>query len=198
MFPHGVTYEGVSDEPLSFRGESGANDSIVPLMDNLLQVTMPDTPLTAILRDFREYRPSNHRAFLGYVAERAAELDPLPAAADEREALLESRRLWIKILHQVRDFRWRHWCFAREYILKRTSHPTATGGSPIVTWLPNQLQAVLAEMSRLYADVGGAEGDAALGDELTDVMDLVERQKDTLQKEVDKYCAERGVNKADL
>ncbi|CRK36514.1 hypothetical protein BN1708_020020, partial [Verticillium longisporum] len=75
MFPHGVTYEGVSDEPLSFRGESGANDSIVPLMDNLLQVTMPDTPLTAILRDFREYRPSNHRAFLGYVAERAAELD---------------------------------------------------------------------------------------------------------------------------
>ncbi|KAG7112621.1 Indoleamine 2 like protein [Verticillium longisporum] len=183
MFPHGVTYEGVSDEPLSFRGESGANDSIVPLMDNLLQVT----------------RPSNHRAFLGYVAERAAELDvkrlvlglgpdgaaqPLPAAADEREALLESRRLWIKILHQ--------------YILKRTSHPTATGGSPIVTWLPNQLQAVLAEMSRLYADVGGAEGDAALGDELTDVMDLVERQKDTLQKEVDKYCAERGVNKADL
>ncbi|EEY14188.1 indoleamine 2,3-dioxygenase family protein [Verticillium alfalfae VaMs.102] len=215
MFPQGVTYEGVSDEPLSFRGESGANDSIVPLMDNLLQVTMPDTPLTAILRDFREYRPSNHRAFLGYVAERAAELDvkrlvlglspdgavaaqPLPAAADEREALLESRRLWIKILHQVRDFRWRHWCFAREYILKRTSHPTATGGSPIVTWLPNQLQAVLAEMSRLYADVGGAEGDAALGDELADVMDLVERQKDTLQKEVDKYCAERGVNKADL
>jgi hypothetical protein len=33
----------------------------------------------------------------------------------------------------VRDFRWRHWCFTREYILKHTSHPTATGGSPIVT-----------------------------------------------------------------
>jgi indoleamine 2,3-dioxygenase len=29
MFPHGVVYEGVSDEPLSFRGESGANDSMV-------------------------------------------------------------------------------------------------------------------------------------------------------------------------
>ncbi|KAM0281571.1 hypothetical protein ACHAQH_003440 [Verticillium albo-atrum] len=208
MFPNGVTYEGVSDEPMSFRGESGANDSIVPLMDNLLQVPMPDTPLTAILRDFREYRPSNHRAFLGHVAERAAELDvkslvlglgaPLPAAAEERQAVLESRRLWIKILHQVRDFRWRHWCFAREYILKRTSHPTATGGSPIVTWLPNQLQAVLAEMNNLYAELGGREGEAALGEELADVMDLVERQKDTLQKEVDKYCAERGVNKADL
>lgn len=29
MFPHGVVYEGVSEEPLSFRGESGANDSMV-------------------------------------------------------------------------------------------------------------------------------------------------------------------------
>jgi len=28
MFPHGVVYEGVSEEPMSFRGESGANDSM--------------------------------------------------------------------------------------------------------------------------------------------------------------------------
>jgi hypothetical protein len=31
MFPHGVVYEGVSLEPLSFRGESGANDSMVSI-----------------------------------------------------------------------------------------------------------------------------------------------------------------------
>lgn len=29
MFPNGVIYEGVSETPLSFRGESGANDSMV-------------------------------------------------------------------------------------------------------------------------------------------------------------------------
>ena len=29
MFPHGVVYEGVSEEAMSFRGESGANDSMV-------------------------------------------------------------------------------------------------------------------------------------------------------------------------
>lgn len=29
MFPHGVVYEGVSEEVMSFRGESGANDSMV-------------------------------------------------------------------------------------------------------------------------------------------------------------------------
>ncbi|KAJ0156132.1 Indoleamine 2,3-dioxygenase 1 [Colletotrichum tanaceti] len=207
MFPNGVVYEGVNnDEPMSFRGESGANDSIVPLMDNLLQVPMPDTPLTEILKDFRSYRPSNHRQFLLHVKDRSLEVGLKDAALavklsaeglaeDEREAVRESRRLWLLILHQVRDFRWRHWCFAREYILKRTSHPTATGGSPIVTWLPNQLEAILVEMEDLYEAVGGgARGGWDLGEELRDVMDLVTRQKQTLRKEVAKYCAERGVD----
>ena len=36
MFPKGVIYEGVSDEPYFLRGESGANDNIIPTLDNLL------------------------------------------------------------------------------------------------------------------------------------------------------------------
>src|SRR4051794_673785 len=31
QFPRGVIYEGVSTEPMFHRGESGANDSMVPL-----------------------------------------------------------------------------------------------------------------------------------------------------------------------
>ena len=208
MFPDGVVYEGVSDgKPLSFRGESGANDSMVPLCDNLLQIPMPETPLTEILKDFRQYRPSNHRDFLQWVKERSLGLDfkhwalrtgmtPQEEEAlseEEREEIKESRRLWIQILSQVRDFRWRHWCFAREYILKRTSHPTATGGSPIVTWLPNQLQAVLAEIANLYESLGGASEAWDLGTVCHDIMDLVQRQKETLSKEVKKYCEERKV-----
>lgn len=54
MFPNGVVYEGCfDDKPVDFRGESGANDSIIPLLDNLCQVPMPKNPLTEILRDFR-------------------------------------------------------------------------------------------------------------------------------------------------
>lgn len=134
MFPHGVVYEGVSEEPLSFRGESGANDSMIPLCDNLLQITMPSTPLTAILQDFRSYRPGNHRDFLAHVAATSAQLSLKQYALQTAS----SAALYLKALNQVRDFRWRHWCFTREYILKKTSHPVATGGSPIVTWLPNQ------------------------------------------------------------
>lgn len=205
MFPDGVVYEGINDgKPLSFRGESGANDSMIPLMDNLLQITMPNTPLTEILQDFREYRPSNHRQFLAGVRQCSEDLDVKQFALgtdaqyaaktdEEKELLLESRRLWIQLLDQVRDFRWRHWCFAREYILKQTSHPTATGGSPIVTWLPNQLQAVMEEMVEIYGNVGGQSGPTDLGGQCRDIMDLVGRQRDMLRKEVDKYCQERGV-----
>ncbi|KAB5554488.1 indoleamine 2,3-dioxygenase gamma type [Coniochaeta sp. 2T2.1] len=209
MFPDGVVYEGVGekgDKPLSFRGESGANDSMIPLMDNLLQIAMPDTPLTEILKDFRQYRPSNHREFLGWVSERSRGLGlrgwALGEGEDEdtemgeemKKEVDETRKLWLGILNQVRDFRWRHWCFAREYILKRTSHPTATGGSPIVTWLPNQLQAVLGEMDGLYEKwAGESSGKEGLGEEVGDIMEVVSRQKDTLEKEVRKYCEERGV-----
>jgi indoleamine 2,3-dioxygenase len=210
MFPDGVVYEGVAGDeegkPMSFRGESGANDSMIPLMDNLLAIRMPDTPLTEILRDFRQYRPSNHREFLGWVHDRSREVGFREWALGEdgegsgemgeemRGEMDRSRRLWLGILNQVRDFRWRHWCFAREYILKRTSHPTATGGSPIVTWLPNQLQAVLGEMDGLYEGwVGEDGGRKRLGEESEDIMELVRRQKETLDKEVRKYCEERGV-----
>ena len=59
---------------MSFRGESGANDSMIPLCDNLLEIDMPDTPLTEILNDFRSYRPGNHREFLEWVRDRAQDV----------------------------------------------------------------------------------------------------------------------------
>ncbi|KAK4121091.1 hypothetical protein N657DRAFT_135863 [Parathielavia appendiculata] len=212
MFPNGVLYEGVPNlspnNRASFRGESGANDSMIPLVDNLLSIPMPTTPLTEILQDFRSYRPGEHRRFLEWVKSAGVSAglkdwalalahDPpsfTPVDGTEKndeedeQAKTETRALWIKVLDQVRDFRWRHWCFAREYILKRTSHPTATGGSPIVTWLPNQLAAVMDEMVRVYEAVGGG-----LGQEVEGIMDLVGRQRDMLRKEVRKFCEERGV-----
>ncbi|KAJ7053964.1 indoleamine 2,3-dioxygenase gamma type [Mycena amicta] len=182
MFPNGVVYEGVSDEPLSFRGESGANDSIIPLCDNFCQITMPSTPLTEILKDFRAYRPGNHREFLEFVNSRARNIGVKEFALADRE----SASAYLRILNQVRDFRWRHWCFTREYILKKTAHPTATGGSPIVTWLPNQLIAVMDEMVRVWE---GAEKDL---DGCEDIMERTIVQRDTLKKEVEKYGKERS------
>ena len=151
MFPNGVIYEGVSNEPKFFRGESGANDSIIPLVDNLLQLTekMPDNSLSAILRDFRSYRPKNHNKFLEYVEDTARELKIGEFAMEDSNTAV----LYLANLDKVREFRARHWNFTKEYILKFSKHPVATGGSPIVTWLPNQLSAVLQAMEKVGSSI---------------------------------------------
>ena len=73
--------------------------------------------------------------------------------------------------------------------MKKTKHPVATGGSPIVTWLPNQLMAVMEAMEEVWR---GAEGD--LGEKVKEVMEKVVVQRETLRKEVEKYCEERKVD----
>lgn len=73
--------------------------------------------------------------------------------------------------------------------MKKTTHPTATGGSPIVTWLPNQLQAVMQAMVDVWEGSG-----KRLGKSCEEVMDLLYVQRETLRKEVEKYCQERNVD----
>lgn len=90
---------------------------------------MPSTPLTKILHEFRAYRPLPHRQFLAHVASKAEEVGVQEFAVQDAETVL----LYLKALDHVRSFRWRHWLLTREYIIKRTPYPTATGGSPIIT-----------------------------------------------------------------
>ncbi|KAL9537005.1 hypothetical protein MBANPS3_012173 [Mucor bainieri] len=151
MFPDGVIYEGISDKPIVHRGESGANDSMVPLGDNLLQITelMPENPLTSVLRDFRSYRPTNHREFLEYVQDKAKKVGVKEFALQDAN----SAAVYLSNIDQIRAFRHRHWNFTKEYIIKHTAHPVATGGSPIVTWLPNQLGAVLDLLNNVSAQI---------------------------------------------
>ncbi|RMZ78346.1 hypothetical protein DV738_g3862, partial [Chaetothyriales sp. CBS 135597] len=189
MFPNGVVYEGENDnKPMYFRGESGANDSIIPLLDHILEIPMPKNPLTDILIDFRKYRPRPHREFLAYMMSKAAELGVRKYCTSNTDLA----QLYLKLLDHVRSFRWRHWLFTREYIIKRSSHPTATGGSPIVTWLPNQLMAVMDAMDQVYKESGlqamvakGEDGTAFIKNLMENVID----QREKLDKEVKKYSS---------
>ncbi|KAL4512274.1 hypothetical protein ABPG72_005276 [Tetrahymena utriculariae] len=141
MFPKGVVYEGVSEEPTFYRGVSAANDSIIPTIDNLLELTdnMPDNSFTAMLRDFRTYRPVNHKDYLSYVEEKAKSIGVQEFATQDSNSTV----LYQALLDQVSEFRERHWRFTKSYILKQSKHPRATGGTPIITWLPNQLATVM-------------------------------------------------------
>ncbi|KAL5358915.1 hypothetical protein BJX96DRAFT_52054 [Aspergillus floccosus] len=201
MFPNGVVYDGVLDnKPLYFRGESGANDSMIPLLDHLLQIPMPSTPLTKILHEFRAYRPLPHREFLAHMNSKSQEVGVFDFAKKDTETII----LFLKTLNHVRSFRWRHWLFAREYIIRRTPHPTATGGSPIVTWLPNQLSAVMDMMVSIYdtylapqknsGEVNGLTGyDATYQKQVEPMMEMVRDQREKLAREVERWCKERGV-----
>jgi indoleamine 2,3-dioxygenase len=56
------------------------------------------------------------------------------------------------------------------------------------------LEAVLEEMVNIHANTT-KEHEGGLGSVCEDLMEAAIRQRDTLRKEVDKYCAERGVQR---
>lgn len=162
MFPDGVVYEGVSDEPQFYRGESGANDSIIPTLDNLLEITahMPNNDLTKTLRDFRSYRPKNQREFLQQLEGRAT----LAGVRQFAQGSARAKALYVLLVDQVREFRNRHWMFTKSYIIQRSTYDIATGGSPILQYLPNNLSVVLKVLEESFDELTTADV-KALGDE---------------------------------
>lgn len=151
MFPNGILYEGVSKERKFYRGETGANDSMIPTLDNLLEVTgeMPQNSLTDILKDFRQYRPNDHNNWLSWVETKARSVGIKKFAMEDPTSSV----LMLANLDRIAEFRERHWRFTKEYIIKHSKHPVATGGSPITTWLPNQLTAVLKVIEEVSSNL---------------------------------------------
>jgi indoleamine 2,3-dioxygenase len=49
----------------------------------------------------------------------------------------------LKIVDEVYLFRNGHWQFVQKYIMSNTKYAFATGGTPITSWLINQIEAVL-------------------------------------------------------
>lgn len=49
IFPNGVLYKGCSLERWSFRGETGAQDSIIPTVDSAFGIEYPNNALTEYL-----------------------------------------------------------------------------------------------------------------------------------------------------
>jgi len=57
----------------------------------------------------------------------------------------------LKIVDEVYLFRNGHWQFVQKYIMSNTKYAFATGGTPITTWLINQIEGVL-EFERVIID----------------------------------------------
>ena len=147
IFGDGVIYEGVSKEPVQYRGQTGAQDNIIPTADIFTGVInyYPSNDLTKYLLDLRSYRPKCIQNFLSDLKDEMKEnrlFNSIKKSENEKGLCL-----LIQILDEIYYFRNGHWQFVQKYIMSNTKYAKATGGTPIISWIPNQITAVLNYMS---------------------------------------------------
>ena len=122
-----VTYEGVGQAAMNFRGETGAQSSIMPTLVALMKIPHERSVLTDHLLDMRNYMPLEHRKLIEEV-EAMPDLRR-PAHKDAYNAILEAMAAFRRV----------HYSWAEEYINRRTDDPRGTGGTPYMRWLRQML-----------------------------------------------------------
>lgn len=149
--PNGLRYVDVSayaGEPQQFRGETGAQSSIVPCLDAGLGIGHEPDPLTVYLQEMRDYMPPRHREFLHSLEEAVDDLHRPLLSGYVRDRKFRSPELWtaycccVDLLAQFREI---HVGYADSYIHRQhqshASNPTAvgTGGTPFMVYLQKHL-----------------------------------------------------------
>ena len=141
--PNGVIYEGVEEygaTPQLFRGETGAQSSIVPALDALLGVTHSNDPLKDYLDEMRLYMPEEHRNLLNDL-DQWSENNRSKSIREDSSVLLSD-----EIIKEVHTFRNKHLEYARIYIHEQSlsnqnnSNVVGTGGTPFMKYLDKHLQ----------------------------------------------------------
>jgi indoleamine 2,3-dioxygenase len=99
-----VVYEGVAEMPLNFRGETGAQSSIMPTLIAFMKIEHRQSALTDHLADMRRFMPLEHRELIEEV-ERMPSVRPLA----DKEAFND-------VLEAMATFREVHYGWAQQYI----------------------------------------------------------------------------------
>jgi indoleamine 2,3-dioxygenase len=144
IFGQGLVYDGCfNNEPQQYRGQTGAQDSIIPMIDIFSGIVdfYPDNKLTEYLLDLRSYRPRCIQIFFNDLRNHY-KINPMFKQLTDAKCY-EGLVYLLKIVDEVYLFRNGHWQFVQKYIMSNTRYAFATGGTPITTWLINQIEAVL-------------------------------------------------------
>ena len=196
LFGDGVTYTGVWDEPKQFRGQTGAQDDIIPMEDIFSGVInyYPKNELTKYLLDLRTYRPKCIQQFfidleneVGGIHERG-----MFGYLKEQKSVIGLSRL-LGILEQIYHFRNGHWQFVQKYIMANTPYAKATGGTPITSWLPNQLKAVMQQMQDVLDSISaiGGEMDEFTSGIVTSNQNTLSHKKKLLEEQLEMVAGEQ-------
>ena len=135
----GLIYENqYSNKPQYFRGETGAQSSIMPFLDGALGIYHTQDHLRHYLNEMREYMPPEHQKAIELVEKRSK----------AKHLISKSKQLtseYNKCLEEIRIFRAQHLEFAATYIHKQSqiknpfgrggSTITGTGGTPFMKYL---------------------------------------------------------------
>ena len=137
--PEGVIYEGVEaygGRPQQFRGETGAQSSIVPALDAMLGVGHKQDALRTYLQEMRIYMPPAHRAFIEALEKRAS-VRPFAQRAGRRGLTCA----YNGCVEALENFRSLHFEYAATYIFQQAQtdaknpHAVGTGGTPFMEYL---------------------------------------------------------------
>ena len=149
--PSGLSYESVetyAGQPQQFRGETGAQSTILPCLDAGLGIAHAPDPLTLYLQEMRDYMPLRHRAFLQTLETATDDRGRPLLAGYVRDRKLHTPELWtaycacVDLLAKFREI---HIGYADSYIHRQhqshASNPTAvgTGGTPFMQYLQKHL-----------------------------------------------------------
>ena len=135
----GLKYEGeFQGKPQYFRGETGAQSSIIPSLDAALGVKHSNDSLRHYLNEMRDYMPPKHNQFI----------KNLESKSNTRDFIKDSSKLqktYDDCLEEVRKFRSMHLEYAGTYIHQQSqlknpfgrggSTITGTGGTPFMKYL---------------------------------------------------------------
>jgi len=144
IFGDGLVYSGCfGNKPQKFRGQTGAQDSIIPMIDIFSGIVdyYPENELTNYLMELRSYRPVCIQEFFKDLREYYTNENVFSYLTKNNN--LEGLVYLLKIVDEVYLFRNGHWQFVQKYIMSNTKYAFATGGTPITSWLINQIEAVL-------------------------------------------------------
>jgi len=123
----GLIYEGqFNNKPQFFRGETGAQSSIIPLLDGALGIYHTNDNLRHYLNEMRDYMPPKHRKMIEDVEKRSN----AKAFISKSKKLMNEYNL---CLEEIRKFRAQHLEYAASYIHKQAQikNTFGTGGSTI-------------------------------------------------------------------
>ncbi len=119
-----VIYEDCFVEPRTYRGETGAQSTILPVLVKFFGIKHTDTLLTKHLDDMKNYMPVEHRQFLKSVT-----------SIREEVTNSDLKKLYNDCIMEIVKFRKKHLEYAINYIHNKTDNPQGTGGTPYIPWL---------------------------------------------------------------